>query len=72
MLFDLSKDLEESKDLSPTKPDLAAQLHKRLNDYLADIGAKVPDKNSNYDPKLDKGLNNRTFFNRAPQGNGRN
>jgi arylsulfatase A len=72
MLFDLSKDLGESKDLSPTKPDLAAQLHKRLNDYLADIGAKVPAKNSNYDPKLDKGLNNRTFFNRAPQGNSRN
>jgi len=72
MLFDLSKDLGEAKDLSKSKPDIAAQLHNRLNEYLADIDAKVPTKNPDYDPELDKGLNSRTFFNRAPQGNSQN
>jgi len=69
MLFDLSKDLGEQNDLSQSNPELTASMHKRLNTYLADIGAKVPTKNPDYDPKEDKGLKNQFFFggSRPPQ-----
>ena len=69
MLFDLSKDLGEQNDLSQSNPELTASMHKRLNTYLADISAKVPTKNPDYDPKEDKGLNNQFFFggSRPPQ-----
>lgn len=63
MLFDLSKDLAEQNDLSRSQPDVTSNLHQRLNDYLADIGAKVPTKNPEYDAEKDLGLkNNRVFF----------
>ena len=68
MLFDLSKDLGEQNDLSKSKPKVAAEMHDRLNSYLADIGAKVPTKNPDYDASKDLGLqNNRTFFGGGPQ-----
>lgn len=57
MLFDLSKDISEEHDLSKSDPQLTAELHTRLNNYLFEIGAKIPTRNPNYDPKLDKGLN---------------
>lgn len=66
MLFDLSVDLGEQNDLSESKPELTEEMHARLNDYLSDIGAKVPNKNPDYDPKKDRGLNNRSFPGRAP------
>jgi len=66
MLFDLSVDLGEQNDLSESKPELTEEMHARLNDYLSDIGAKIPTKNPDYDPKKDRGLNNRSFPGRAP------
>ena len=71
MLFDLSKDLGEENDLAKSQPELTARMHDRLNDYLAEIGAKVPTKNPDYDPKNDKGLNNRSFPGRQRPGGAR-
>ena len=37
LLFDLSKDISEYKDLSKKKKDKAKELEKRLSDYLAEV-----------------------------------
>jgi arylsulfatase A-like enzyme len=49
-LFDLSKDIGEQNDLSGRMPQQTAQLHQRLNRYLAAVGAQLPVVNPSYDP----------------------
>jgi arylsulfatase A-like enzyme len=50
-LFDLSRDLQERDDLSRRMPKETARLHGLLNDYLADVGAKFPAANPQFDPQ---------------------
>jgi uncharacterized sulfatase len=49
-LFDLSKDLSESNDLSKRDPKQTEALNKRLENYLKEVGAKMPIPNPDYDP----------------------
>ncbi len=49
-LFDLSRDIQEQNDLSRRMPKDTARLHGLLNDYLADVGAKLPVTNPQFDP----------------------
>ena len=70
MLFDLSKDIGETNDLSSSHPDLTKKIHKKLNDYLAEVQAKIPTKNINYDPKKDRGGEQIIFGGRALPGSG--
>ncbi|MDG1874670.1 MAG: sulfatase-like hydrolase/transferase [Mariniblastus sp.] len=49
-LFDLSKDISETTDLSKTMPEKARLLDRRLKEYLESIDAAIPSNNPNYDP----------------------
>lgn len=49
-LFNISKDISESKNLAEASPEQAEILHQKLNTYLADVGAKLPISNPEYDP----------------------
>jgi len=51
-LFDLTKDIGENNDLSNKMPEIADELKKRLESYLADMNAKLPKQNPDYDPAL--------------------
>jgi len=50
-LYNLAKDPGERKNLAGSKPELAADLFKRLAAYLKSIGAKLPTTNPDYDPQ---------------------
>ncbi len=49
-LFDLSKDVSESRNLAAEKPDVVTELAKKLADWRKDVGAKMPTPNSDYKP----------------------
>ncbi|MBL9155532.1 MAG: sulfatase-like hydrolase/transferase [Verrucomicrobiales bacterium] len=49
-LFDLDADLGETRDLSRSQPEVAADLKRRLDAYLAEVGASMPKMNPTYDP----------------------
>jgi len=49
-LFDLDADLGERDDLAARRPDDAAQLRTRLEQYLTDVHAQLPTPNPQYDP----------------------
>lgn len=57
-LYDLAKDLGERNDLAKQMPDRAAELEKRINDYLKAINAQMPTANPNYDPSKAPANNN--------------
>ena len=49
-LYNLAKDLRESKDLSKSQPELASSMESELFSRLKAIGADLPEVNPNYDP----------------------
>ncbi|MCU0705547.1 MAG: sulfatase-like hydrolase/transferase [Fimbriiglobus sp.] len=49
-LFDLSKDVSESRNLVADKPDVVKTLAKKLDDWRAAVGAKMPTPNPAYKP----------------------
>ena len=49
-LYDLAKDLSEAHDLAMESPQKAADLDRRLNEYLKAVNAQMPGINPNYDP----------------------
>ena len=49
LLFDLSKDLGEKRNLAAAMPAKAAELDTRLSAYLQSVGAKLPRENPDYD-----------------------
>lgn len=49
-LYDLAKDMGERNDLAKQMPDKAAEMGRRLNEYLKAINAQMPTANPNYDP----------------------
>ena len=50
LLFDLSTDLAERKNLAAALPDVVAELDRRLTEYLKQEGGLLPQPNPNYDP----------------------
>ena len=50
-LFDLSHDLSEAHDLAKDKPQKAAELRKRMDTWLANVGAQIPVPNPDYNPQ---------------------
>ena len=59
MLFDLEKDLGESRDLSADDPETTARLTRALDAYLTAVGAKRPVADPDYDPAKDLGRQGR-------------
>lgn len=49
-LFNLAEDLAERNDLGSSQPEVAADLKQRLETYLAEVGASMPQPNPNFDP----------------------
>lgn len=66
-LFNLNQDIGEQHDLATRYPDKAADLHRRLNTYLASINAKMPSVNPNFDPNAVASTQRRG----GPRGGGR-
>ncbi|MCG8507639.1 MAG: sulfatase [Rhodospirillales bacterium] len=50
-LYDLSRDLGEKDDLAKSMPEKAAELNRRLEAHLAEVGAVLPMANPHYDPE---------------------
>ncbi|MFN8812027.1 MAG: sulfatase [Acidobacteriota bacterium] len=48
-LYNLKEDLGEKKDLAAAQPTKAADLKRRLEKWLAETGAQIPQPNPNYD-----------------------
>ena len=49
-LFDVKKDISESRNLAAEKPLIVENLAKRLAAWRADVGAKMPAPNPDYKP----------------------
>ncbi|MEM0897439.1 MAG: sulfatase-like hydrolase/transferase [Verrucomicrobiota bacterium] len=49
-LFDISKDISESTDLSSREPEKAQQLNDRLTAYLEEVDAALPQPNPDHVP----------------------
>jgi arylsulfatase A-like enzyme len=70
-LFDLSKDIGECNDLSRAMPEKTTELKTRLEQYLSDIGARLPRPNPDYDsnkPYVEKKDKEKTDRNRKRVG----
>jgi arylsulfatase A-like enzyme len=52
-LYNLVEDIEERHDLSDRAGEKAADLKRRLDRYLADVGASLPTVNPAFDPNSD-------------------
>jgi arylsulfatase A-like enzyme len=52
-LFNLASDPSETTNLVARDPERVATLKKKLDDWLTEIGAQMPVKNPNADPKRD-------------------
>ena len=48
-LYDLGKDIGESKNLASERPELVEELDAKISKHLADTGAVVPIPNPNFD-----------------------
>ena len=53
-LYQLSKDIGEQNDLAATQPTKVAELGGRLDDYLKECGAKIPEPDARFDPEKKK------------------
>jgi arylsulfatase A-like enzyme len=51
-LYDLGRDIGESRDLSQSQASTARQLNEQLTQYLADINAQMPTVNPDYDASV--------------------
>jgi arylsulfatase A len=49
-LFDITKDVSESRNLAADKPDVVKELAKKLDDWRKEVGAKMPTPNPDYKP----------------------
>lgn len=54
-LFDLDADPGETTDLAAKVPDETARLHKLLQEWQREVGAKFPIKNPNFNPDRPNG-----------------
>ena len=44
-LYDLANDISEARDLAASKPKIRADLAARLDAWLKETGAQIPQKN---------------------------
>lgn len=51
-LYNLNNDLEESNDVSNEYLSVVSELHKTLFEYLKNVGAKYPVKDSLYNSEM--------------------
>ncbi len=49
-LYNLREDISEDNDLAAEKADMAAELRRRLHDWLDRVGAGIPQPNPDYTP----------------------
>ena len=56
MLFDLSKDMDETENIAPQQPDTHRKLHGEMMAYLKQVGARLPKVNPGYDPEAYKSV----------------
>lgn len=49
-LFNITKDISESKDLSSQYPEITRRLSLKMKQYLTEVNAQYPVKNASYDP----------------------
>jgi arylsulfatase A-like enzyme len=49
-LFDIKKDLSESRNLAADKPEIVKELAARLNTWRTAVGARMPTPNPDYKP----------------------
>jgi len=54
-LFDVAQDIGETRELSRTYPQRAAKLHAELKAWRTQVGARLPQRNPNYDPSAPDG-----------------
>jgi arylsulfatase A-like enzyme len=52
-LYDLEKDLSETRNIARESPGLVYKLHKMMESYLRKVNAGMPRKNPSFDPNLD-------------------
>ncbi len=52
-LYNLNNDIGERENVAETLPDRTAELHARLRQWRKDVGAVVPERNPDFDPKND-------------------
>ena len=50
-LYNMKDDISETKDLAATKPDVAATLREKLNDWRISVDAQMPRPNPDFRPK---------------------
>ncbi|HOX37382.1 MAG TPA: sulfatase [Candidatus Brocadiia bacterium] len=50
-LYNLKNDIGERNDLAAAEPDKARELHNKLKHWREATGAKIPERNPNFDPK---------------------
>jgi len=68
-LFDLKNDLGEQRDLTVSKPELAADLERRIGEYLTQVHAGIPRANPSYDPNGPKSIDRKGGGGRKGGGN---
>ncbi len=54
-LYNLKKDISESKNLSKKDPNRVVYMSQQMNDYLVSIKAGIPTVNTQFDPAKDPG-----------------
>ncbi len=53
-LYDISRDVGEQRDLSNAEPQVRASLRRKLDKWIEEVSAKLPQLNPRYDDKLAK------------------
>jgi hypothetical protein len=54
MLFDLSQDMGEVKNIAPEDPGRHRKLYDEMMRYFAKVGARIPKANPDYNPEFYK------------------
>ena len=66
-LYNLATDLEEQYDMASLYPEKVEELHTKLFNYLNGIGARYPEKDVQYDSKLEEIFLENIRNNKLPQ-----
>ncbi|SHF59180.1 Arylsulfatase A [Mariniphaga anaerophila] len=66
-LYNLKTDLAETNDVSAKHPELTRQLSEQLFSYLNEVGARFPEKDPEYNEKLERAHLEKVKNKRLPQ-----
>ncbi|MEX2578924.1 MAG: sulfatase [Verrucomicrobiales bacterium] len=55
-LYDLSSDIHENRDIAASRPEIAKELHARLEDWRDSMDAQMPVPNENFNPDEPTGI----------------